>query len=115
DAAMILKVSGHVIISFPEVPIPCHWENFIASGQSEGRWTFDSVSRSRRHRGVGRSKRPRRRLLFRRRQRSYPDSRRDSVGKWDLHEILGQSWSVRRGAAKSLEGTVDPATQWSNA
>src|SRR5436190_23445420 len=52
EASRCLKVGGHVVISFLEFRIPCHWETLIASVKAKAGWTFDSVSRSRRHRGV---------------------------------------------------------------
>src|SRR5437764_7599005 len=52
EASRCLKVGGHVVISFLEFRIPCHWETLIASVKAKCGWTFDSVSRSRRHRGV---------------------------------------------------------------
>jgi ubiquinone/menaquinone biosynthesis C-methylase UbiE len=55
EASRCLKVGGRRSHLVPGVSDPMPLGNLHRISQSKGGWTFDSVSRSRRHRGVGRS------------------------------------------------------------
>jgi len=78
EASRCLKVGGRVVISFLEFRIPCHWETFIASVKAKaGGPLIQFLDRDAIAAWAGHAALPS--ILFRRRQRSYPDSGRDSV------------------------------------